>query len=336
VNTLPDDFDASVLPEVLADGWGFDVAAADYAPLGAGSYHWVVRDRAGTRGFVTVDDLDHKAWLGDEREVVFDGLRRVFGTALALSDGGLDFVVAPIAARDGGTVRRVAPRYAAALFPFVDGESSEWGRHEAPEERAILVSLLAKLHRATPAVTSVARTVGLDLPGRQHLEAGLRELNVPWSGGAFSEPAREALARHAADVTELIGLADRLAAAVAGRGNPWVITHGEPHSGNFMRRGTTRLLVDWDTVALAPPERDLWMVVESAEDAAIYANATGRQVDEEALSFFRLTWDLKDLAEYLSALRSPHRESEDTQRAYNGIVNCVTGAGAHETPRATQ
>ncbi len=60
------------------------------------------------------------------------------------------------------------------------------------------------------------------------------------------------------------------------------------------------MLVDWDTVALAPPERDLWMVVESAEDAAIYADATGRQVDDEALQFFRLTWDLKDLAEYLS------------------------------------
>ena len=336
MNTLPDDFDAAALPEFLRDRWGFDVAAADYAPLGAGSYHWVVRDRAGGRGFVTVDDLDHKAWLGDEREVVFEGLRRVFSTALALSEAGLDFVVAPIAARDGEPVCRVEPRYAMALFPFVDGESSEWGRHEPPEERAILVSLLAEIHRATPAVASVARTVGLDLPGRQHLEAGLRELNAPWSGGPFSEPAREALARHAAEVTELIGLADRLAAAVAGRGNPWVITHGEPHSGNFMRRGTTRLLVDWDTVALAPPERDLWMVVESAEDAAIYANATGRQVDEEALSFFRLTWDLKDLAEYLSALRSPHRESEDTQRAYDGIVNCVTGAAARETPRATQ
>ena len=162
MNTLPDDFDAAVLAEILADGWGFDVEAADYAPLGAGSYHWVVRDRAGTRGFVTVDDLDHKAWLGDERAVVFDGLRRAFSTALALSDRGLDFVVAPIATRDGDTVRRVAPRYAIALFPFVDGESSEWGRHEPPEERAILVSLLAELHRATPAVAPAARTVGLD------------------------------------------------------------------------------------------------------------------------------------------------------------------------------
>ncbi len=324
MNTLPDEFDAAALPDVLADGWGFEVAAADYAPLGAGSYHWLVRDHAGGRGFVTVDDLDHKSWLGDTRELVFAGLQCVFDTALALRETGLDFVVAPTPARDGGTVRRVGPRYAIALFPFVDAESTEWGRHESPEERAVLVALLAELHQATPAVASIARTTGLELPGRQHLEAGLRELSAPWSGGPFSEPAREALARHAADVTELLGLADRLAAGIAQRGDPFVVTHGEPHSGNVMRAGATRLLVDWDTVALAPPERDLWMVVESVEDAAIYTDATGRPVDEEALRFFRLTWDLKDLVEYLSALRSPHQESEDTQRTFDGLVNCVT------------
>ena len=39
------------------------------------------------------------------------------------------------------------------------------------------------------------------------------------------------------------------------------MTHGEPHAGNVMRTDEGRLLVDWDTVALAPPERDLWMLV---------------------------------------------------------------------------
>ena len=34
-----------------AEGWGFDVETADYAPLGAGSYHWLVRDRSGRARF---------------------------------------------------------------------------------------------------------------------------------------------------------------------------------------------------------------------------------------------------------------------------------------------
>ena len=46
-------------------------------------------------------------------------------------------------------------------------------------------------------------------------------------------------------------------------------------------------------------------------------------VDEAALDFFRLTWDLKDLATYLDVLRAPHRDNEDTARALQGVKNCV-------------
>ncbi|HJZ04125.1 MAG TPA: aminoglycoside phosphotransferase family protein, partial [Streptosporangiaceae bacterium] len=49
---------------VLAEGWRIDAAALRYAAVGGGSYHWVVRDGAGRRWFVTADDLDDKAWLG--------------------------------------------------------------------------------------------------------------------------------------------------------------------------------------------------------------------------------------------------------------------------------
>ena len=73
----------------------------DYAPVGAGSYHWVATDRNGVHLFVTVDDLDRKAWLGDRRDVAFDGLRAAFETAVALRQAGLGFVVAP-APREGG------------------------------------------------------------------------------------------------------------------------------------------------------------------------------------------------------------------------------------------
>jgi spectinomycin phosphotransferase len=336
VNTLPDDFDVAALPGFLADGWGFDVETADYAPLGAGSYHWLVRDAAGTHGFVTVDDLDHKSWLGSDRELVFDGLRCAFDTAGALRDSGLSFVVAPTPACDGETVLRVAPRYALALFPFVDGEGSTFGRHEGAGERAAIVALLAELHQASADVAAVANRVGLELPGRHHLDRALSEVDEPWQGGPLSEPARAALAAHAAAVAELVAVADRLAASITARGSAWVVTHGEPHAGNVMRAGERRLLVDWDTVALAPPERDLWMVVESAEEAASYAAATGREVDDDAMSFFRITWDLKDLAECLDTLRSPHRDNEDMQRIYGTLVSCVTDAAARGTPRATR
>ena len=321
MKALPEEFETGAIADLLADGWGFDVEAADYANVGFGSYHWVVRDLEGARGFVTVDDLDHMPWLGETRESVFDDLRRAFDTAVALRDGGLGFVVAPIPTTLGETVRRVGPRHTIALFPFVDGQAGRFGRYDTPDERAAVVSMLAELHKATPAGGSVARRIDLDLPGRRQLESALDDVNQTWSGGPFSEPARQALAAHASDVAALLAAADRLSIDVAGRSASWVVTHGEPHPGNVIRTEESLVLVDWDTVAIAPPERDLWMVVgDNADEASLYADATGHELDEVAVNYFRLAWDLADIATYIGVFRSPHRRTEDTVEAYDFLA----------------
>jgi spectinomycin phosphotransferase len=333
VKALPEDFEAGALVDFLADGWGFDVEAADYVAVGAGSYHWVVKDVEGMRRFVTVDDLDRKPWLGDTRESVFGGLRRAFDTAVALREGGLGFVVAPISTSRGETVRRIGPRHTIALFPFLDGQAGRnghpWPRpfphHETADERIAVVSMLAELHEATPAVRSVARKIDLGLQGRRQLDSGLQEVDRTWVGGPFSEPARRALAGRASEVGELLALADRLSVDVARRSTSWVVTHGEPHARNVMRIDGSPMLIDWDTVALAPPERDLWMLMsEITDEATTYTNATGHDLDQVAANFFRLAWDLGDLAAYLDVLRSPHRETEDTVTAYDRLTKCVT------------
>jgi len=312
LRALPHAFDAGQLPALLADGWEFEVESEDYAAVGGGSYHLVVRDATGGLAFVTVDDLDQKPWLGDTRDDVFDGLRLAFDTAVALRESGLDFVVAPLPDAGGASLPRVDSRHTVALFPFVEGQAGRFGEYE-PAERDAVIRMLDELHLATPAVSAVARRLPLDVPGRGHLEVALRELDEPWSGGPFSEPVREALARHASDVAELFALADRLRADVAAHGGDWVITHGEPHAGNVMRVDGSYVLVDWDTVALAPAERDFWML----------GDGPGRKVDQAAMDFYRLAWDLDDLAAFTNELRLPHRESKDTVKAYEGVQHCL-------------
>jgi thiamine kinase-like enzyme len=320
----PEELETSALTAVLADGWGLEVEAVDYAAVGGGSYHWLVKDLEGTQSFVTADDLDQKPWLGDTRESAFDGLRRAFDTAVALRDGGLGFVVAPIPTSQGKTVRRIGPRHSIALFPFVAGKAGTFGTYETAERAAVL-TMLADLHEATFVAASVARRIDLALPGRRKLETALRALDQTWSGGPLAEQARRTLAGDASYVAELLALRDRLSAVVAIRSTDWVVTHGEPHAGNLMRAGESYVLVDWDTVALAPRERDLWMLVdETAEEPAIYTDATGRQLDEVALTFFRLTWDLADIAAFTDQLRSPHDHSADTEKAHEALSYYVT------------
>ena len=316
----PEEFDAAALRGALADGWEFALAAAAYAAVGAGSYHWVVTDTNGARGFATVDDLDQKPWLGETREQALAGLERAFGTAVALRNGGLDFVIAPLVSRAGATVRRIGPRYSLALFPFVDGEAGTFGRYDAAERTAI-VAMLAEVHRATPAVGATALTIGLDLPGRASLDVALRALGSGWSGGPFSEPARQVLARHASDVAQKLSRYDRLAAAVAKSRDDWVVTHGEPHAANVMHTEHGHALIDWDTVALAPPERDLWMLADRCEDSlAAYASATGHTIDRASIDFFRLRWNLADTAAFTDVLRSAHQRTSDSVAALENLT----------------
>ena len=139
------------LERALTQGWDIQPATLTYAPVGAGSYHWVVADARGGRWFVTVDDLDHKSWLGSTRRAVLAGLRQALDTALALRDqAGLGFVVAPVPAGDGETVWPVNKKYAVAVYPYLDGVTGEFGQPLPARARAELVGLLAALHQVVP------------------------------------------------------------------------------------------------------------------------------------------------------------------------------------------
>ena len=160
------------------------------------------------------------------------------------------------------------PRYAVAVFPFLRGAPGRFGAVLPERERAALVDMLAALHQSTPAArrAAVSRT---ELPRRADLEEALGELGRPWRAGPFAEPARALLAGAGPRIRARLAAFDRLAGAA--RDAAPVITHGEPHPGNVLRAGPDRILVDWDTVALGPPERDLWLVTGETgpRDAAL-------------------------------------------------------------------
>jgi spectinomycin phosphotransferase len=323
------------LREALVSGWRIHAASTRYAAVGGGSYHWVVRDGDGEPLFVTVDDLDDKPWLGQTRAVVFDGLRTAMDTALALRhQAGLRFVTAPIPALDGTTVRPLDPRYAIAVFPFLSGISGRFGEDRGAAERGEVAGLLAALHNSTPAVAQ-ASVRAIALPGRGRLEAALRELGQPWPGGPFSEPARALLTRAAGQVHDLLRAFDQLAARVTAAARPPVITHGEPHPGNIIRMGTRRMLVDWDTAGLAPPERDLWMVASGeGEELRRYTDATGRTADPAALTMYRLRWALDDISSFVTRLRAAHHRTADAEHAWQALQDTISVSGGSTTARS--
>ncbi len=313
------------LCSALHDGWQLDVAAAEYAQVGGGSYHWIVRDRAGRQWFATVDDLDQKRWLGGTRDAVAEGLAMAMELAVALQDhAGLPFVLAPVKNRNGAVIVRLGCAHAVAVFPYVRGACGVFGVELPPGERNHLVDMLAALHSAAPGRFRVPLQE-IELAHRNDLETALSDIGRPWDGGQLSEPARALLAPRAGQIRHLLARFDRLAERAAAL-EP-VITHGEPHPANLLTAGTETLLIDWDTVGLAPPERDLWWVISdtSCDEATRYTRATGRPVDAGALALYRLRWALDDLSIFVYRLRSEHDRSADAEHALRAIDITLAG-----------
>jgi len=318
VRSLPADLAPPDLAKALEEGWHLRAASMEYRPAGAGGYHWVLTGGDGARRFVTVDDLDDKAWLGDTRTAVLDGLRGALDTAVALRDeAGLEFVVAPLPASDGAPLHRLDDRYAVSVFPFLAGRSYSFGPYPDERLRGLALELIAGLHRSTPAVRGRAAARPPGFTGRGDLEAFLLDPDRRWHGGPFSQPAHRLVATRASDLARLTAGFDRLAAAARG---DLVITHGEPHPANLMSVDGRLVLIDWDTVALAPPERDVSLIAAGAGDIDRYQEAAGRQLDPDVITLYRLRWYLDDLASAIRMFRNRHDDTPDTRQWQHGLA----------------
>jgi spectinomycin phosphotransferase len=316
-----------VRPEDLAGAidanWGLRVDALDFVPKGAGAAHWVAAAE-GLRWFVTCDDLDTKPWLGSDRESVFVGLNAAYRAAHLLREtAGLSFVVAPVPTRSGKPTTRLDARHTVALLPYLDGEEGRWGDPLGPAERQDVLELLAELHDAASRVRAPVRRTS-DVPGRHGLESALGDLDRVWTGGPYSEPVREELLGSRDFVARWLCDFDELASRVTFQAPLPVLTHGEPHPGNLIRGADGLSLIDWDTVATDRPERDLWMLDDGAGSVvAAYQSLTGRSVDPFALRLYRRAWALSDLAAYVSQLRVPHGDDEDSRKAWNALLGIL-------------
>lgn len=293
----------------------------EYVPEGGGSYHWKLIDENSQPHFVTVDDLDNKDWIGDTRDAVFEGLGRALSTAAALrSEAGLEFVVSPVATGAGEVLRRLDDRYAVSVFPFLAGSSYPFGPYTDARLRSLALDMIAALHQSTPVVRERAPHHVPSFGGRHDLNNFLLDPGRPWSGGPFSQGAHRLLAPRSADLARLADGFGRLAdATIAAQANP-VITHGEPHPANVMWVDDRLVLIDWDTAALAPPERDVSLIAGTVDEGLDrYQQATGRELNPTAITLYRVRWYLDDMASAIRLFRNHHRDTPDTRRWWHGL-----------------
>src|SRR5882757_755894 len=149
MRTRPADLPDDELIVAAHRHWGLGLESVEYRPVGAGSHHWSAIDAAGTRWFLTVDDMT-KRRIADTPSDALKKMRQTWETVRRLADSGVEFAVAPRRALNDTLLASVPPHYALTVFPYIDAEPLGPGGYEDDGERRRVLRLIGRLHAIQP------------------------------------------------------------------------------------------------------------------------------------------------------------------------------------------
>lgn len=290
--------DADVLALVRAH-WVTDVDAVEHLAVGFGAHHWMASTSGAPRLFVTFDGLGQRHTA--------PSLEAAYAAAAELAAGGLEFVVASLPNRHGDYTAALAHGMVSCT-PWLVGEVAGPGPLGSAQLAQANGAALSRLHAATaPARISRWRPV-VEVTFGEDIEVKVRDR---WTGGPYGERARSALARHTGSIHRWTAAYHRLARLASER--VWVPTHGEPHSANQLVTAQSVVFVDWESLKLAPRERDLRPLID-AGCADLVAP------DWPMVEMFDLEWRLDELSEYSSWFSRPHDGTASDRVAIAGLI----------------
>lgn len=286
--------DNAVLESVRAN-WLGDAETATHLPVGFGAHHWKVDGAGGTRLFVTLDGLAPRH--------TEESLEGAYAGAAALAEAGMAAVWPSLPARTGTYTVRLG-EYALSTTAWLDGITPTEEQAAEPGHLRDVIAALDVLHGSTPpaGIPVWKPRVGADFP-----QLTADAVRVPWTAGPLGEQARTAIAARLGDIDRWTARYLALAEQAHQRRDTWVATHGEPHNGNQVRTAERLYFVDWESLALAPRERDL---VDLADE---------RTADQAMADLFLLDWRLSEIAEYTTWFTRAHTGDADDVTALEGL-----------------
>lgn len=286
--------DADVL-RVVREHWDPQVRTVEHLSLGFGGWHWRADRSDGAHLFVTLDQpLWHSA----------SSAEATYAAAAELS-GQLEFVHPCVPTGSGAYTIALGDAWLSCT-PWVDGTAPKEWDHEA-------AGLVHRLHAVLPprSLVSWEPAVRPDLATELQTWTG-----APWTGGPHGEDARTGVGAALDDLAEGVRLFTSLAADLDP--GTYVPTHGEPGPHNQWRtEDGLLLLLDWETLRLAPPERDLRGGL-----------APWIEHDPDVLRVFELEWQLTEIHSFADWLRGPHADDEDTRIAAEALEHEIAGLRA--------
>lgn len=306
----PDIADDTIIA-CLRDEFNLPVAQLTFLPLGADLGSAVYR----------ADSAQDGAYFVKLRRGVFDANTVLVPAFLAAQ--GIGEIIAPIHARSGERWAVLEP-FRIMVYPYVEGQDG-FAVKLSETQWTAFGAALKKIHASVlPKELCLPRET-FSNHWREALYRYVRQASASVFRDALALELSRFILSKRSEILSLVARAQELAAALEAQAHEFVLCHADIHAGNLLiQAGGALHIVDWDTVMLAPRERDL-MFIGGAQGFAGYTSHREWElffrgygpvrVNQEALAYYRYERIVEDLAVECEQIFSLSGSAEDRVHA---------------------
>jgi len=244
----------------------------------------------------------------------------------------------------GGQLCAQLPPYTVILYPFVRGLTG----FERPlsERQWIEFGSAMKRFHSTLFPADVICGVGREQFSHRWRET-VGKFLVRCEQETFTDPiaaqTADFLRRNTGEVKALLTRSGQLAGTLKGSPLQFILCHADIHGWNLLvEEHGAFYMVDWDTLVLAPRERDLMFIgaglagrgYSPQDEQALFYRGYGLvEINREAIAYYRLERIVEDIAVICEQIFLSEGEGEDRKQALEFLASNFLPGGTLETAR---
>lgn len=210
----------------------------------------------------------------------------------------------------------------AALYPYIEGGSGI-DMKLSDEQWIELGRLIKNVHNSDipPHITANLKRELFSLKWYAATQSFINRVEKESFKDPISIKTAQFLNENREEIVQLLRQIEQLRDLLQNQPHDLVICHADIHGWNLLIDHDHKLyLIDWDTVILAPKEKDLMFIDagiwdtggNGTQDTALFYKGYGEtKINKELISYFRINRILEDIAIYCEHIFDSNNQRED-------------------------
>lgn len=261
-----------------------------------------------------------------------------------LAENGIEQIISPLITKFGDlwTQLEIMTNYTVILYPFIKGNNAvnvtlsetQWLEFGSTIKRIHTAIIPSEITGNIPKETFTSKWFEI-------LETFLNFAKREVFDDPISLKTSKLLISKETEISGLIHQSKELADTLKKQSHKYVLCHGDIHGWNLLVSSKNELyVIDWDTLILAPKERDLMFIGAgiwksgyfAAEELALFYQGYGQDdINRDALSYYRSERIIQDIGEFCENIFLSHKDNKDRFQSYEYLQSIFSENGPFES-----